>query len=314
MFKTFSEHFGLKIIALVSSILIWLYVGGEQNPVITRVVNAEVRARGAPPEKLLVRPSRDPIPVEVTGPKTEVDSIADNEIYAYVDLALAQEGERQLRVVEWRRPTSAAGVSLRPMRQFVDANIEIKLRKQFPITVSFNNEPPAGRVYGRPRLNPPRATVVGSHEDVRRVQKLTVYVETHGANVRTNATVQALDSDGVMIDTVSIEPATTRVDIDLTDAPARRTLPVAVGYRGQPAPPFTVTEVSSSPQVVTVVGKPERIIPLRNVPTGPVSLQGITQDTTLEVPLVLPDGVSVRDNPGTVRVTIRVKDASRPNP
>ena len=200
MVKYFSEHFGLKVIALISSILIWLYVGGEQNPVTARMVNAEVRTRGAAPDKLLVRPSRDPIPVEVTGPRTEVDSIADNEIKAVVDLALAQRGERQLRVVEWLRPANAPGISMRGMRQFVDADIEPKLRKPFPIMVSFNDEPPSGRVFGRPTLAPPRANVIGTQEDVRRVKKLAVYVETRGSNVRTDATIQALDAEGVMID------------------------------------------------------------------------------------------------------------------
>ena len=314
MFRTLSENFALKVIALGASILIWLYVGGEQNPNTTRVVNAEVRARGNTPDKLLVRIASDPIPVEITGPRNEVDSIADNDIKAVVDLSQSQQGERQLRVSEWQRPKSTPNLSLRPMRQFVDADIRTKVRKSFPIAASFNNDPPSGRVYGRARLTPARADVLGAKEDVQRVQRLAVYVETRGGNVRVDSPIKALDADGVMVEAVTTEPPTSRVEIDLTDAPASRTLPVAVQYRGTPNPPFIVAEVSVTPPIVTVSGKPEQIVQLRNVPTGPVSLEGLTADTTLEVPLVLPDGVTIRNSTGTVRVTIRVRDASRPVP
>ena len=314
MFRTLSENFALKVIALGASVLIWLYVGGEQNPNTTRVVNAEVRARGVAPEKLLVRIGSDPIAVEISGPRSEVDSIADNEIKAVVDLGQAQPGERQLRVTEWQRPRRTPSISLRPMRQFIDADIRPKVRKSFPITASFNNDPPSGRVYGLPRLTPARADVVGAKEDVQRVQRLAVYVETRGGSVRVDAPVKALDADGVMVDSVTTEPPSTHVEIDLTDAPASRTLPVAVQFGGRPTPPYTVAEVSVTPPIVTVSGKPEQIVQLKNVPTGPVSLDTLTGDTTIEVPIVLPDGVTVRNSAGIVRVTIRIRDASRPNP
>ncbi len=314
MVRMLSENFTLKLIALASSILIWLYVGSERNPTLTRVVNAEVRQRGQARENLLVRVSGDPIPVEVSGPRGDVESITDNQIKAVVDLSSARAGDRQIYIVELQRPAKSPMVSVRQLRQYVDAEVKLKASKQFPITASFNDAPPSGRVYGRPKLSPAYAKVIGAKEDVQRVQKLAVYIETTGGNVRSEETIQALDADGVTVDTVTIEPATTKVELDLMLAPSSRSLPVAVQFRGRPTPPYTVAEVSVNPPIVDVSGRPEQIVQMRNVPTGPVSLEGLTAESTVEVPLVLPEGVSVRGNNITVRVTIRVRDASRTNP
>src|SRR2546423_8231513 len=123
MLRTIGENLVLKILALGASILIWLYVGVEQNPTMTRVVNAEIKTRGDPSPKLLVRPSTEPIPVEISGPRSEVASIADNEVKAVVDLALARPSDQQLRVMEWQRPRRTPNVAIRPIRQFIDAEI-----------------------------------------------------------------------------------------------------------------------------------------------------------------------------------------------
>ena len=314
MLKSLAENFTLKIIALAASLLIWLYVGGEQNPTITRVVNAEIKARGEAPEKLLVRIMSDPIPVEVSGPQTEVESIADNEIKAVVNLSSARSGDRQLKVLEWERPRQAPMVTLRPLRQFVDADVKAKVSKRLPITAFFQDAPPSGRAYGRPKLSPPSATVTGAKEDVERAKSLAVYIETKGGGVRANLPIQALDAEGVIIDTVAIDPPLTQVELDLIPAPASRNLTVNVQLVGQPAAPYTVSEVSVSPSFVSISGRPEQIAQMRNVSTGPVSLEGLTQATTIVVPLVLPDGVSVQGNNSTVRVTIRLRDASRSGP
>ena len=314
MFRTLTENMTLRIIALASSLLIWLYVGGEQNPTLTRVVNAEVRTRGEAPPNLLVRVSGDPIPVEVSGPRSEVESIADNEIKAVVDLKSTRPGDRQIFIVQLERPRKALMVTLRQLRQYVDADVKHKASKQFPITTSFNDAPPSGRVYGRPKLSPAYAKVIGAKEDVQRVQKLAVYIETTGGNVRAEETIQALDADGVTVDTVTIEPTTTKVELDLMPAPSSRSLPVAVQFRGQPTPPYTVAEVTVNPPFVNVSGRPEQIVQMRNVPAGPVSLDGLQSETTVEARLLLPEGVSVSGANTTARVTIRVRDSSRPNP
>ena len=253
---------------------------------------------------------RDPIPVEITGPRTEVESVADNEIKAIVDMASARQGDRQLRVAEFQKPRRVQAVSLRSLRQFVEAEIQVKIEKRFPITVSFNDAPPSGRVFGRPRLNPSSAVVTGAREDVQRVKELAVYVETRGGAIRETSQIQALDAEKVTVDSVTVIPATTQIEIDLVPAPASRSLLVNVQLQGQPAPPYRVSEVSVSPSIVTVSGRPEQIAQLRNVTTGPVSLQALTADTTLEVPLAVPDGVSVRGSIATVRVTIRIRDTS----
>src|SRR5439155_23291007 len=98
-----------------------------------------------------------------------------------------------------------------------------------------------------------------------RVAELRVYVEPHGGTVRQDVLVQPQDADGVTLETVQVDPPTAHVELSLLDAPASRTLPVTVQYRGKPAPPFTVAEVTLSPAQVVVSGKSEQLVQMHNV-------------------------------------------------
>src|SRR5215468_732178 len=97
MFRYFSENVGLKLIALATSILIWFYANAERNPMTPKRVNAEVVLVGAAPKNLLVRLRSDLLPIEINGPRSEVDSIGDRDIKAYVNIGSVKSEDHDLQ-------------------------------------------------------------------------------------------------------------------------------------------------------------------------------------------------------------------------
>src|SRR5205085_2858178 len=133
----------------------------------------------------------DPVPVEVSGPRNEVDSISDNDIKARVSQTLIRADGHQVPIAGFDRPVTAPDVTVQALQQFVPVAVTRKLSKKLPIQAAFNNDAPLGHVYSRrPHLTPAYATVIGSREELDRVAKLRVFVETHGGNVREDLPIQ----------------------------------------------------------------------------------------------------------------------------
>src|ERR1044071_9474268 len=115
MLRFLGENLGLKIIALATSVLIWFYVSAERNPLVTRRFNAQPELTGTAPPNTIVRLRPGQVRVEVTGPRTEVDTISDGDIKAIVSQTTATRADQDLRIVAYKKPAGAASVSIKSL-------------------------------------------------------------------------------------------------------------------------------------------------------------------------------------------------------
>ncbi|HLN99069.1 MAG TPA: CdaR family protein [Pyrinomonadaceae bacterium] len=95
--KLFLEDWGLKLIALAITIVLWLAVTGQNKPVTLRVTGVQLNFLR--PDGLEV--SNDPpatIDVVFTGSKDKLDRIEPRELIANVDLSDQKAGERVVRL------------------------------------------------------------------------------------------------------------------------------------------------------------------------------------------------------------------------
>lgn len=321
MLRSLRENLVMKLLALVISIMIWLYVEAERNPMQRRQVNAQIKLVGKAPDNLIVRVRPDMIPVEVSGPRSEVEALDENPdplpagnnlsrfaIRAVVDLNTVSANTLRLPIIGYERPEGAPRVAVKGLRQYVNVEVTRKLRKPLPITPSFNNAAPFGRRFTTPRLVPSEASAVGTQQDLQQVDKLVVFIDSQEGGVREELPIRALDKDGVVLDNVQIEPPTSRVQLGLVEAPAERTLLISVPITGQPAPGHVVTDLLIEPPQVTLIGNADRLLPLTHVSTTEISLDGIQEETVRQASLQLPPNVTVKEGRATVRVTIKVRE------
>jgi YbbR domain-containing protein len=314
MLRYFSENLGLKVMALIASIMIWLYASAERNPVMPKRVNAEVVAVGSAPRDLIVRLKSDLIPIEISGPRSEVDSIGDKDIKAYINLASVRADDREVQIVDLKGPSSTPNISFPHPRQSVPADVIPKQTKSFVVEPVYNRNNPLGKVYGTPKLEPTMVSVSGSQSELQRVVKLHAYIEARGSNVREDVRIHAVDKDGIDVNGVLTDPPQVHVELSLEEVQTTRSLIVSVRTRGKPATPYVPWEVIANPDQITVSGKPEQLLQMTNLSTAEVDVEGLMGETVRNVPLQLPDGITVKDGPNRVKVTIRLRDLSKPSP
>src|SRR3989442_1311229 len=119
MLRFLSENLGLKIIALATSLMIWYFANAERNPITPKRVNAEVFAVGTAPKDLIVRIRSDILPVEINGPRSEVDSIADKDIKAIVNISTVHPDDREVSIEQLKAPSGTPSITFPHPRQSV---------------------------------------------------------------------------------------------------------------------------------------------------------------------------------------------------
>ncbi|NLI00121.1 MAG: hypothetical protein GX446_11605 [Chthonomonadales bacterium] len=314
MTRMLRENILLKLIALATAFMIWAYANSERAAVPSRPVAAEVVTIGTPAPGLSVEVKPTMVTVDVVGPAAQVDSLPDGAVKAIVDVGLARPGMKALPVSRFAAPPEAPAISFPKQSRSVAIEVRTAARKRMQIGAEYKNEPPFGKRYAAPRIEPAWADVEGPRDAVERVAALVVRLSPSGKDLREQASIAAVDRAGIAVEEVRVDPPTAYVEVDLQDIAASRELIVSPTLRGRPPEPYMVKAVVCEPAAVTVTGPPNELLAMTSVSTVAISLDGMQADTTRQVPLVLPRGMTVKDGQGLVSVTIRVADASRQGP
>lgn len=314
MMRLVRENLALKLISLATAIMIWSYAVSDRAGAPTRQVMATVVLTGEPPRGLEVEVRNTTVPVEVAGPRAQLDGLSDGAIKAVVDLTTARPGARALRVMRFVVPPEAPGLTFPAQTRFVEAVIRSTLRKRLRITTEPLPPPPSGKRFSDPVIEPAWADVEGPREYLDRVARLVVRPDVKPTGFRGQAVVDAVDRGGVSLAGVRIDPPTVHVEVAVLDMAESRLLVVSPRLRGAPPAPFVIEGVTCDPPFVTVVGLPRDLAALDAIRTVPINLEEIRADTVRQVALDVPASVTVQGGVRTVDVSIRIRDASRSEP
>lgn len=124
--KLFLEDWGLKLLALAITVVLWLAVTGQNQPVTLRVSGVQLTfLRPAGLEISNEPPST--VDVVLTGSKDKLDRIGPRDLVATVDLSDQKAGERVVKL------------SLDRMK--MDLQEDVKIQGFHPATISIRLEP-----------------------------------------------------------------------------------------------------------------------------------------------------------------------------
>jgi YbbR domain-containing protein len=124
--KLFLADWGLKLLALAITVVLWLAVTGQNQPVTLRV--SGVQLNFLKPDGLEI--SNDPpstVDVVLTGSKDKLDRIGPRDLLATVDLSDQKAGERVVKL------------SLDRMK--MDLQEDVKIQRVHPATIPIRLEP-----------------------------------------------------------------------------------------------------------------------------------------------------------------------------
>lgn len=315
MLAALRQNLTLKIISLMVSVFMYVYVQADRNPIVSRLMIAAIRTLNQP-EGLEVETAQQQVEVNVTGPKMLMDHLKDSSVKALVDLRGVHSTESKPALVRINficstLPTEEAGkLTFESTSRSISVQLFPQVRRMMLVTPLYTQEPPAGFQYGKPELHPNRVTLTGRSERINRVEHLVVNASPNeaGAVIDGDFPIIPQDSQSRFVDNVTIIPDSVHVSVPLIELPSSRIVTVSAAILDLPLPPYKLVSVSVAPNHVKIEGKPAKVNHLFTLNTEEISVKEFTENREVEASLTAIPDVVFRDMDGHVinRVKVRI--------
>jgi len=253
------RNIGLKLLAVILAVLLWLTIAGEH--VVERSVRVPLEFRNIPDVLEIVGNTPDTVDVRVRGSSALLSRMQPGEIVAVLDLGSARAGSRlfHIRTDEVRAPFGVEVSQVIPSTLALE--LEKSARRQVPIVPATEGDPAPGFVIGRKTADPATVEIVGPESRVRQVTEATtepVSIKDATSRVRDGVTAGVVDTSVRLV-----QPQVVQVTVDIWAAPAERQIAdVPVRYRN--AAPGVTAQLAPRFVHLSVRGAQDVLAPLQS--------------------------------------------------
>lgn len=300
-------NLGLALLALLTSITLWVLVVNDQNPerIDTPDIAIPVEVTRIQSGLVLMN-TPDPVRFKIQAPRDRWSGLRASSFRATIDLSRAGPGiqsvpiaaeasDPQVHILEVIPP--AASVRLEEVRE-----------RTVPVKVNLVGNVPFGYVYGKPRVDPEVVVVSGPSSLVQSVDNASVDVRLDGITVDIDTPFHPtpVDATGAAVRGIKLNVETVRVQLSVQQQVSYKQLGVRPNVTGDPSTGYWLESVKAEPPTVTVVGDPKVLAGVDYLDTAPINVGGASSNVVQDVKVVTPQGVSLVQQQQTVRVTVNV--------
>lgn len=300
----------IRICCLVAAIVLWMYVRSSEDPVITSVlkyVPVEVLNADTLTDKNLVLIEQDfYINLSVKAAASVVSDLDKNKDFKLVvDLQgyglIPGENKVPVQIKESPTGVTISNADALNMKIDVDSLVE----KTVDISATTVGKVSSGFYNGEPTVTPNVVRVEGPKRIIDQVAKGEVEVDLTDAseNINKNFKVKLVNEEGKEIKGVNLAQEYVQVNVTVAKG---KTLNVNVRTVGTAPQNVFIESIASVPNSIEVAGESSVVDGLSYINTGEIDLSKITDSTTLDVPLVIPENVRAVNGEEYVQVKIVV--------
>lgn len=332
MKKKIANNLGLKILALVTSIVLWLIIINVDDPVkMEEFNNVEVTLLNTDivtnNDKIYeVLDKTNFITVKVYARRSVLDTLDVSNIRAYADLADLEDTIKiagtggtayldNLKISVSTNKYNSELESINTSADYVKVSIEDLKKLQKAITVEVRGEPAEGYVIGDYSTRSNLVKISGPASEVNRIASAKVIADVNGfaGTITWDADIRLYDVDGKEIKsknlTMSLDKVSTTVEILQT-----KEVPIVLNTSGTPADGYAMNGVLiSDPSRILIAGETDVISTVSKI-TVPASAIDVTdRDENYELGIslsnYLPAGVRIIDEnyTGKIQVTVGIE-------
>ena len=261
----------LKLIALAIAIVLWLYVGTQQDPLAQHTYEVQLEMENLPVDKTASL-SEETVKVRVMGRQDRLNALSGSDFKASVDLSDVEEGEHALPV-QVTLPNEVYFARTNPSM----VNVQVDALQGSEMSVDINT--------------------TGTLPDGVTLEDMSVEPQKVFVTSDDTALLAEVDSVGVSVDLASIyDDSKQNVDVQFYD------------IAGNPINDERLQALPAQVSLSIKTSAPEDLAAIDSVRTAAIDLSQISQTTTLSVALesdtvTAPESVSV-----TLSVTTAADD------
>lgn len=298
-----------KLVAVILALFLWSYVNTQRNPKAVRTISVPIQTMNLA-KGYVADITRQEASVQVEGLKALVDTIRQNDIYAWVDLdkVMPSGGPSQksyrINVRISGIPSEDIDFVVNP--KTVDVRVEMIGGKRLPVEVKYLSAPPLGYTFSDPIISPASVSVSGKSENIAKVKKvvLTLSQNTPSSSIDQEFPLVPMDTNGNHVRGVTISPPSVRLELGLIEVPASKKVVISPKLDGTPKFPKTIKKVTINPSSVVLEGRPNVLADISRIETVPIDVDGLDQSITSQVSLAVPNGTTIK---GTKVVMVNIE-------
>lgn len=312
MKEKITNNLSLKILSLIVAIFIWLLVINVDNPIITKTFvvtdvqllnEAYIDADG----KMCMRDEeQQPIRVTIKAQRKILDDISVMDIRAVADLQQAVSLDTTPVMVPITASVGkipAENIQVSP--QNLSLHIEDKETQEFVVTVTTNNtRPDKGYEIGNLISNPEKLRITGPTSLINKIDKVVASVNVNGAvaDVTQETDVTVIDKNGEEFSSQDLNYLNvSKVYVSARLWKVRTDVKISAECSGSPAEGYQVESVTTTPNVISVVGSDEALSVLAEqnntiwIPADAIDISGKDKDheEKINISEYLPDGLKL---------------------
>ena len=282
------ENLGARIISLIVAVGLWMYVMTEQNPIVERNVEVNLRQTNLS-SNMMVFNAPEKIMVRVRGSRTELNEGAENRVIASIDLRNITEGQQSLPV----RVIYEGGevVSVKPDR--VSVYVDTVSQKTVPVVTRVVGSAAADMTVGHAKITPSEVILQGATHRIDKVNKVVAPIDVtdHDGAFSAESDLVAVSDDGYDIPNMKILPARVMVEANMVRQMLTVELPVELVLSGELPEGVKVNRTEVVPDKVRITAPPSVLSNLTAVKTKPLDVSQLKASAAPAVELNLPEKV-----------------------
>lgn len=312
MDKSENRTLVVKIICLLLSFGLWLYVSNVENPLRTyelKNVPVElINEQTVTDSKLAIDNNKQQFTVDLKleGPSSDIIKVKKEDFKIVADMSsyALKTGENTIpvQVVSYPENLDIKNMGLLGIK----VNLEELAQKQVPIKskvkVTYKEN-----IYEKDQtISPKTVTVTGGKSYIDKVSEaiLTGEEKDVDADKQSDYKIKFVDSSGNEVNNVSSSSDTAKLSIEVTNG---KSVPIKLKTAGSVPNGFVLDGYELSQNYINILGDSQNLSKIDSIDTETVDMSSLQSDSEMEIKLNLPNGILALDGGNTIKVKFKVE-------
>lgn len=298
--QLFRKNLPVKICVLVAAIILWAYVMNTENPAVNASFTIPIQVVNAP-EGYSVQLSEKEVSIKVRASRDLIASINENSFRAEVDIAGNAEGDTSEKI---HIIVPQGFELLEQSEDSVMTTLEGLIARGVPVEIITTGKPAPAVTVGQVVPAQAYVNVYGPRHVVESIVKVQgkAPLADNQSDFSLRVKLVAVDKEGSLVHNLSVLPGEMDVTVHLAKGLIKKIVPVTVSLVNKLPDEYQLDSVTAEPAQLEVTGDEALLARLASIATEAVSLEGIDGDTTRDVELAAPDGVTTPNKKVTVKI------------
>ena len=304
-----------KIICLLLSFGLWIYVSNVENPVRTyelRKVPVElINLDSLEDLKLAISDNQKfTVDLKLEGSSAEITKVKPEDFKLEADLSsyALKLGENTvpIKIIDCPENISIQNSSFLAIKVNLEKLISKDLSIQSKVKLNFKDN-----IYETSKdISPNKVTVTGAESTIGRINSAIIEGEEKdiSSSFEKSYDIKFIDSKGAEVEGISSNVSSAKLSVGVSHG---KSVPINFKMTGTVKNGLELKGYELSSNYINIIGNADTLSKVQSIDTETVDISKLEDSTELDVKLIIPDNISVKDGQKSIKVKFTISSSNQ---